>query len=109
MTYLAIKHKMAVPPLPEPDWIGLLKWISACISGVFGFGWGVDQYFKYLKQQKIEANRLARIEKEEFIKSVVNESVTMAIADIRDDIKDLKDEQKGIRKQITDIYRDMKR
>jgi hypothetical protein len=108
MTYYQIKNKMAIPP-PEPDWIALFKWITACVSGVFGFGWGVDQYFKYLKQQKTEANRLLRLEKEEFIKSVVNESVTLAISNIRDDIKDLRDEQKGIRKQITDIYRDMKR
>lgn len=108
MTYLQIKHKMAIPP-PEPDWEALFKWLVACVSGLFGFWLGVDQYFKYLKQRNIEANRLLRMEKEDFIKSVVNSSVKLAIADIHDDIKDLKEDQKGLRKQITDVYRDMKR
>lgn len=109
MIYFQIKHhKMGIPP-PEPDWISLFKWLTACISGLFGFGFGVDQYFKYLKQQKVEANRLLRIEKEEFIKSVVNSSVTLAIADIHGDIKDLKEDQKGLARQITNIYRDMKK
>jgi len=108
MIYFQIKNKMAIPP-PEPDWASLFRWIGACISSLLGFGYGVDRYFKYLKEQKIEANKLARIEKEEFIKSVVNTSVKLAIANIHDDIKELKEDQRGIRTQITDIYRDMKK
>lgn len=103
---------MAIPPLPEPDWVGLFKWLCGCISGLFGFAWGVDKYFKYLKEQKIEANKLIRIEKEEFIRTVVNSSVKVAIAEIHDDVRELKahreDDRKYIHETITAMYRDMK-
>lgn len=107
MGNLTIK-RMAIPPLPEPEWVGLFKWTCGCISGIFGFGWGVDQYFKYLKQQRLESNRLIRIEKEDFIKSIVNDAVTIAIADLRNDVQELRDDQKGIQQSILDIYRNKK-
>lgn len=101
-------ERMAIPPLPEPEWVGLFKWICGCVSGIFGFGLGVDQYFKYLKQQRLEANRLTRIEKEDFIKSVVNSAVTVAIADLRSDVQELKEDQRNVNQKILDIYRDRK-
>lgn len=107
MTYLTINKKMGIPP-PEPDWVSLFKWLCGCISSLLGFAWGVDKYFKYLKEQKTEANKLLRIEKEEFIRTVVNSSVKLAIADLHSDIQEVKEDQKNINEKILDIYKNRK-
>ena len=100
---------MATPLPPDINWESLIKWIGACVSGLFGFTIGVDRYFKYLRVQKAEAAKLVRIEKEEFIKSVVNSAVTVAIAEVHDDVKELKknreSDMKYFQKMITDFYR----
>lgn len=109
---------MTLPP-PEPNWESLFKFIFAWIGTIVGFLIAVDWYLKHVSKQKAEANKLIQLEKEAFIKTVVNSAVKVAmnsvnhnISEIHDDVKEIKKNREAdmqyFQKVVTDIYRDKK-
>lgn len=92
-------HKLATPPLPNPnfDWNENFKWIAGCISFLLGYGYYINLYFKNKAK-----------EKEEFIENVVKatlrETLDGELKGIKDNIDVLFKYREADRKHIDDKF-----
>lgn len=73
-----MNNKLATPPLPNPfDWNENIKWVAGCISGLLGYGYYINLYFKNKAK-----------EKEEFIQDVVKATLRQTLDGELQGIKD---------------------
>lgn len=79
-----MNNKLATPPLPNPtDWNDNIKWIAGCLTGLLGYGYYINLYFKNKAK-----------EKDEFIKGIVNATLRTT----------LDHELKGIKDNIDKLF-----
>jgi len=91
-------HKLATPPLPNPfDWNENIKWIAGCISGLLGYGYYINLYFKNKAK-----------EKEEFIQDIVKvtlrNTLDHELQGIKDNIDKLFEYREDDRKHIDEKF-----
>jgi len=78
---------------PENNWIDLIKWISAWVSGTFATVWGVNtfinKYFDWKKNQQ-----------QQFIEQVIDRKVGPELTDIKESIEELKKMFWDLKKEV---------